>query len=96
MQEAVIELSARYYKQATEAGIAKECARMLLPMSTRTILYMKGSVRSWIYYLEARCNAAAQKEHRDIAVAIRDGCFLEIFPHTWAAVFGSYDLPTEI
>lgn len=57
------------YQQAIDAGIAKECARMLLPLGTQTRLYMKGNVRSWIHYFQVRCAPETQKEHRDIANA---------------------------
>lgn len=67
------------YKQAIAAGIAKECARMLLPLNTQTRLYMKGSVRSWIHYLQVRCDVATQKEHRAIANGIK-AIFIEQFP----------------
>jgi thymidylate synthase (FAD) len=60
-----------YYNKALELGIAKEQARMLLPLNTQTKLYMTGSVRSWIHYLQVRTDPATQKEHRDIAEAIR-------------------------
>jgi thymidylate synthase (FAD) len=58
------------YDKLLSVGIAKECARMVLPLNTQTTLYMKGSVRSWIHYLEVRHDGHAQKEHRDIAGAI--------------------------
>lgn len=67
------------YHQLIEAGAAKECARMVLPLNTTTRLYMKGSVRSWIHYLEVRQDSHAQKEHRDIANAIRE-IFDQQFP----------------
>lgn len=68
------------YDEALERGIAKECARSLLPLNTVTKLYMKGSVRSWIHYFAVRCAPATQKEHRDIAITIRDEIFSEHFP----------------
>jgi thymidylate synthase (FAD) len=68
------------YEEALERGIAKECARVLLPLNTVTRLYMKGSVRSWIHYFAVRCADATQKEHRDIAIDIRDNIFAERFP----------------
>jgi thymidylate synthase (FAD) len=55
------------YEEALKRGIAKECARFLLPLNTQTTLYMKGSVRSWIHYLMVRTDPSTQKEHRDIA-----------------------------
>ncbi|MFN3344080.1 MAG: FAD-dependent thymidylate synthase [Chloroherpetonaceae bacterium] len=67
------------YEKALEKGIAKESARMLLPLNTVTRMYMKGSVRSWIHYFQVRCDDATQKEHRDIALAARD-IFIQHFP----------------
>jgi thymidylate synthase (FAD) len=61
----------RDYQWALDNGIAKECARMILPLQTKTKLYMKGSLRSWIHYLSVRTDASTQKEHRDIAVEIQ-------------------------
>lgn len=55
------------YMQALRKGIAKECARFLLPLSTQTRLYMCGSARSWIHYIELRTTPGTQSEHRDIA-----------------------------
>ncbi len=60
------------YEEALERGIAKEQARFLLPASTTTKLYMKGSVRSWIHYLKVRTDSSTQKEHRDIALGIQE------------------------
>lgn len=58
------------YKALLEAGVAKECARMVLPLTTQTKIYMKGSIRSWIHYLQIRCDEHTQLEHRQIALAI--------------------------
>ena len=55
------------YDQAIDAGIAKECARAILPMNTATRLYMTGSVRSWIHYIKLRTQEDTQAEHREIA-----------------------------
>ncbi len=60
------------YDMAIEMGIAKECARFLLPASTQTRLYMHGTVRSWIHYLQLRTTPRTQKEHREIAVQARE------------------------
>ena len=84
-QEEIAALSLERYNTALEKGIAKECARVLLPLGTRTRLYMKGSVRSWIHYLEVRTDKSTQKEHRDIALGIRE-IFREQFPVTAAAL----------
>ncbi|MCS7013521.1 MAG: FAD-dependent thymidylate synthase [Chloroherpetonaceae bacterium] len=78
-QREVASLAFQRYEEALAKGIAKESARVLLPLNTVTRLYMKGSVRSWIHYLQVRCDPATQKEHRDIANAIRE-IFIAQFP----------------
>lgn len=60
----------RRYDKAIALGIAKECARMVLPLNTQTKLYMKGSVRSWIHYLQVRTHPSTQLEHREVAIAV--------------------------
>lgn len=60
------------YKSLLDAGVAKECARFVLPITTQTKIYMKGSIRSWIHYLQIRCDEHTQLEHRQIALAILD------------------------
>ena len=55
------------YEQMLEEGIAKECARFILPLATPTRLYMSGTVRSWIHYISLREKNGTQKEHMDIA-----------------------------
>ena len=67
------------YGEALRLGIAKEQARFLLPLGITTKLYMKGSVRSWIHYLELRCANGTQKEHKDIADSIKE-IFKKQFP----------------
>ena len=67
------------YKEMLDAGIAKECARFVLPLATPTKLYMTGSIRSWIHYIDLRSAHGTQKEHMDIAEACRD-IFIEQFP----------------
>ena len=67
------------YKQMLEMGIAKECARFVLPLATPTRIYMTGSVRSWIHYIDLRSAHGTQKEHMDIANQCRD-IFVEQFP----------------
>jgi thymidylate synthase (FAD) len=78
-QEALWDFAYGGYLEAIEQGVAKECARSLLPLNTKTRMYMKGSVRSWIHYFQVRCDPATQKEHRDIALAARK-IFCEKFP----------------
>ena len=55
------------YEEMLEAGIAKECARFVLPLATPTRIYMTGSCRSWIHYITLRTGNGTQKEHMDIA-----------------------------
>ncbi len=78
-QHEMIQSSQRLYEGALERGVAKEQARFLLPLSTQTKLYMKGSIRSWIHYLESRLSFATQKEHREIAEEIFT-ILCEVFP----------------
>jgi thymidylate synthase (FAD) len=84
-QKALQVFSESLYEQALEKGIAKEQARFLLPASTTTKLYMKGSVRSWIHYLNVRTDPSTQKEHREVALAIKE-VFLTQFPITSEAL----------
>lgn len=72
--------SEKLYKSLLKAGVAKECARFVLPITTQTKIYMKGSVRSWIHYLQIRCDEHTQLEHREIALAIAD-VFRSNFPN---------------
>jgi thymidylate synthase (FAD) len=65
------EQSQRIYNRLLEKGVAKECARFVLPLATPTRLYMTGSVRSWIHYIDLRSSHGTQKEHMDIAEAVR-------------------------
>ena len=67
------------YNKMLEDGIAKECARFVLPLSTPTRIYMTGSCRSWIHYINLRSAHGTQKEHMDIAEACRK-VFTEQFP----------------
>ena len=67
------------YKQMLRLGIAKECARMVLPLATPTRIYMTGSCRSWIHYIELRSAHGTQKEHMKIAESCK-AIFCEQFP----------------
>jgi len=80
------------YKNLLKAGIAKECAREVLPMAAPTRLYMNGTLRSWIHYCDLRCDQGTQKEHRDIAEACKQLIKTE-FPLTYKAI--DYSTPTE-
>jgi thymidylate synthase (FAD) len=84
-QERMASRALEQYNLALEKGIAKECARVLLPLGTQTKLYMKGSVRSWIHYLEVRTDKSTQQEHREIALEIKK-IFITQFPVTAAAL----------
>lgn len=78
-QEQVVELAQKLYYEATDKGIAKECARFLLPMSTGTKVYMHGTLRDWIHYINLRSEVGTQKEHRDIALRAKE-IFIQKFP----------------
>lgn len=67
------------YKQMLDKGIAKECARFVLPLATPTRIYMTGSVRSWMHYIDLREKNGTQKEHMDIAAQCKE-IFAEQFP----------------
>ena len=67
------------YLQMLDAGVAKECARMVLPLATPTRMYMTGSLRSWIHYIDLRSANGTQKEHMDIANECKR-LFTEQFP----------------
>ena len=67
------------YNQMLQAGVAKECARFVLPLATPTKIYMTGSCRSWIHYINLRSAHGTQKEHMDIANACKK-IFIEQFP----------------
>jgi thymidylate synthase (FAD) len=65
------EHSLRLYNRLLEKGVAKECARFVLPLATPTRLYMTGSVRSWVHYIDLRSAHGTQKEHMEIAELVR-------------------------
>ena len=67
------------YNELIREGIAKECARFVLPLATPTRLYMTGSCRSWIHYIDLRSAHGTQKEHMDIANEVRQ-VFIDQFP----------------
>jgi thymidylate synthase (FAD) len=70
-QEEVWALAYGKYREALARGVAKECARFLLPLNTATRLYMNGTVRSWIHYIQLRTGHGTQAEHMRIAEACR-------------------------
>ena len=67
------------YKRLLDHGVAKECARFVLPLATTTKIYMTGSCRSWIHYIDLRSAHGTQKEHMQIAEACRE-VFKQQFP----------------
>jgi thymidylate synthase (FAD) len=75
------------YRRLLEAGVAKECARFVLPLATPTRIYMSGSCRSWITYISLREKSGTQKEHMDIAKACK-AVFAEQFPVCYEALGG--------
>ena len=74
------------YQSALKMGIAKEQARKLLPEGlTMSKMYMNGTLRSWLHYVDIRCDAATQKEHREVALKCRDE-LTKLFPNTMEAI----------
>ena len=69
----------KLYKEMLEPDIAKECSRFVLPLATPTRIYMSGSCRSWIHYIQLRSANGTQKEHMDIAEECKK-IFVEQFP----------------
>ena len=67
MIEDQFDKSQALYQLLLDGGVAKECAREVLPLATPTRLYMNGSIRSWIHYCDLRCDVSTQLEHRMIA-----------------------------
>lgn len=77
--EKLISDSLDLYEEMLKSGISKESSRFILPLNTQTTLYVKGSIRSWIHYLQLRLHETTQKEHREIAEEIFN-IFKEEFP----------------
>jgi thymidylate synthase (FAD) len=77
--QTLFDSSMALYQQMLELGVAKECARNVLPLCTPTRIYMSGSCRSWIHYINLRSANGTQKEHMDIANACKE-VFKEQFP----------------
>jgi thymidylate synthase (FAD) len=74
-----VSIAEHCYDTMIDNGVAKEVARMILPLATQTTMYMKGSLRSWIHYIELRTDQNTQKEHRQIAEKCKN-IFLKQFP----------------
>ena len=77
--QTLFDSSMALYQQMLERGVAKECARNVLPLCTPTKIYMTGSCRSWIHYINLRSANGTQKEHMDVALACKE-VFKEQFP----------------
>jgi thymidylate synthase (FAD) len=82
---ASMEAAMSSYKHLIELGVAKECARAILPLNTETTMYMNGTVRSWVHYIDLRAAEDTQKEHREIAESIKN-IFINKFPNTSEAL----------
>lgn len=82
------------YREMVSKGVAKECARNILPMSTRTNLYMNGTLRSWIHYIQLREAPGTQMEHRVIVEKIKL-LFVEQFPIIAEAAFNIEPEPEQ-
>jgi thymidylate synthase (FAD) len=81
----VLETNKDLYNKLIDHGVAKECARMVLPLTTSTTMYMTGTVRSWIHYIDLRSKEDTQKEHRKIALSLKK-IFVKEFPITSCAL----------
>ncbi len=80
----------RVYQDLLDAGVAKECAREVLPMAAPTRLYMNGTIRSWLHYCDLRTSNGTQKEHAVIAGQVQDILYSQI-PNVCTAMW-TYDL----
>ena len=76
----------RVYRDMIDAGIAKECAREVLPMAAPTKLYMNGTIRSWLHYCDLRTSNGTQKEHAQIAAQVQDLLYQHL-PYVSAAMW---------
>ena len=77
--QTLFDSSMALYQQMLGRGVAKECARFVLPLAVPTKIYMTGSVRSWLHYIELRSANGTQKEHMDLALSAKE-IFIEQFP----------------
>jgi thymidylate synthase (FAD) len=78
------------YQSLLEAGVAKECAREVLPLATPTTLYMNGTIRSWLHYCDLRTSNGTQKEHAQIAAQVQDILYSQI-PNVCEAMWNKND-----
>jgi thymidylate synthase (FAD) len=82
-QQEVLKASRKAYENALNAGIAREVARKVLPEGlTTTRMYMNGTLRSWIHYVDVRTDPSTQKEHREVAMACKE-LLVAIFPNVF-------------
>lgn len=84
-QDKVAEVSQELYDEALSKGIAKEQARFLLPMASSTKMYMNGTLRSWVHFINVRTDPTTQLEHRELAEEIKQ-IFISEFPIISAAL----------
>jgi thymidylate synthase (FAD) len=84
--DGLFDLSQRLYEEMLTAGVAKECARDVLPLSSPTKLYMNGTLRSWLHYTDLRCANGTQLEHKQIADQVKD-LLKQEFPTVYNAMF---------
>jgi thymidylate synthase (FAD) len=82
------ENSEHLYREMVSSGVAKECARSILPLSTQTRLFMNGTLRSFIHYIQVRTDPSTQMEHRQVALEIQK-IFCQQFPIIGEAAFGN-------
>jgi len=80
------ELGEALYEEMLLAGVAKECARDVLPLASPTKLYMNGTLRSWLHYTDLRCANGTQLEHKQIADQVKS-LIEQQFPTVYAAMF---------
>ena len=78
----------KLYQRMLDAGVAKECARAVLPLNTTTRLYMSGTIRSWLHYIDLRSANGTQKEHMDIALGAKN-ILAEQLPNVCKAMWGN-------
>ena len=84
--DGLFDLSQRLYDEMLTAGVAKECARDILPLASPTKLYMNGTLRSWLHYTDLRCANGTQLEHKQIADQVKS-LIEQQFPTVYAAMF---------
>jgi thymidylate synthase (FAD) len=84
--DSLFELSQHLYDEMLMAGVAKECARDILPLASRTKLYMNGTLRSWLHYTDLRCANGTQLEHKQIALEVKL-LIQQQFPTVYSAMF---------